>query len=251
MKFIELTLLSALLFPLPLTYAEATEPIDEDEILQSEIERRLDSMFHHSSLAYIPKFRQTLSESDFEEVAKELDVEVAAIKAVVEIEAGKQGRGITDSGTPIINFDLSLFQKRLSRLGFNTAKLAKKYPEVFSRPDVRKYKNYNDAQHVRFEAAKNINEKAAIESTFWGMFQIGGFNWNKCGVESCEKFVELMSRSERDQLELFAHFLQKNDMVKYMKNKNWTEFARRYNGPKYRSRGYHNKLAAAYKKYKS
>ncbi len=54
----------------------------------------------------------TLTEADFEEVAAELGVEVAAIKAVVEIEAGRTHEGFASPGKPLINFDLSMFRHK-------------------------------------------------------------------------------------------------------------------------------------------
>ncbi len=68
-------------------------------------------------------------------------------------------------------------------------------------------------------------------ATYWGMFQIGGANWKLCGTESYEDFVERMCRSERDQLELFAALIEKCGYTKYLRNHDWTSFARRYNGP--------------------
>lgn len=78
------------------------------------------------------------------------------------------------------------------------------------------------------------------------MFQIGGFNWKKCGAESIDDFVERMSRSERDQLDLFAEFITRAGLLKHLQNKNWAAFARGYNGPSYASRGYHTRMASAY-----
>ncbi|WP_289641173.1 N-acetylmuramidase domain-containing protein, partial [uncultured Muribaculum sp.] len=85
---------------------------------------------------------------------------------------------------------------------------------------------------------------------FWGMFQIGGFNWKKCGAESPVDFARRMSTSEKEQLELFVNFLKSNNLAKYLKAKNWAGFALRYNGPSYAKRGYHTRLAKAYSKYK-
>jgi hypothetical protein len=58
-----------------------------------------------------------------------------------------------------------------------------------------------------------------------------------------------MSRSERDQLELFAEFIRSTGLLKHLSNKNWAAFARGYNGPSYASRRYHTRLAQAYAKY--
>lgn len=192
-----------------------------------------------------PNHWDDLTEEDYIEVAKELGVEVAAIKAVVEIEAGKSHQGFVREGVPIVNFDLTMFRRFASKRGINLAKYGKSHSAVFTR---------NRSQGVagawnRFKTARSINPHAAIEGTFWGMFQIGGFNYKLCGTESLEEFERLMSRSERDQLELFAKFLINSGLDKPLKAKDWTTFARRYNGPGYAKKGYHTKLAQAYRKY--
>ena len=64
-----------------------------------------------------------------------------------------------------------------------------------------------------------------------------------------EEFVRLMSHSELEQLELFAKFITNAGMLDDLKNKNWAGFARKYNGAGYAKRGYHKKMAAAYKRF--
>lgn len=191
-----------------------------------------------------------LTEQDFIEVAEELGVEVAAIKAVVEIEAGKAHKGFWDDGKPLINFDLAMFRKMASKNKVSLASANKKYPVIFARPNVAKYGSQQAGQQARLDAARALHDLSGIEGTFWGMFQIGGFNWKKSGAESPDEFVALMSRSERDQLELFAHFITNTGLLKHLKNKNWAAFARGYNGPGYAKRGYHTRLASAYARYK-
>lgn len=183
----------------------------------------------------------TLTETDFEEVAAELGVEVAAIKAVVEIEAGRTHEGFAAPGKPLINFDLSMFRRFATRRGVNLSKYSKSHSVVFASS-----RGSQSRAHRRLEAAKSINPHAAVEGTFWGMFQIGGFNWKKCGAESIDDFVCRMSRSERDQLEMFASFITSTGLVKHLKTKNWAAFARGYNGPGYAKRSYHTRMAQAY-----
>ena len=86
--------------------------------------------------------------------------------------------------------------------------------------------------------------------TFWGMFQIGGFNYKQCGCESVDEMVKLMSDSELMQLELFARFIKNAGMLDDLKKKNWAGFARKYNGTSYARRGYHTRMANAYAKFK-
>lgn len=192
---------------------------------------------------------ERLTEKDYIEVAEELGVDVAAIKAVVEIEAGKSHRGFWSPGKPLINFDLSMYRQFAKRNNLNLATARKRSPVIFNRPNDRKYGSRQAAQQARLDAAMAIDERTAVQGTFWGMFQIGGFNWKKCGADSISQFVELMSRSERDQLELFVNFLRSTGLDKHLREHNWAAFARGYNGPSYASRGYHTRLASAYRRY--
>lgn len=190
-----------------------------------------------------------LTEQDFIEAAERLGVDPAAIHAVVDIEAGTQHKGFWKEGYPLINFDLSIFRTMARRHNINLSKYAKSHAEVFASPNKAKYGGYSPAQQARLDKAFTIDSVTAIEGTFWGMFQIGGFNWRKCGAESAIDFAEKMARSERDQLDLFIHFLQSTGLDKHLKTKNWSAFARGYNGPSYARRGYHTRLARAYAKY--
>ena len=190
----------------------------------------------------------TLSEADYQRVADELGIDVASMKAVVEIEAGRTHQGFVEPGKPVINFDLSVFKSMMRKAGKSTGKYASY--EAFKRPNIKKYGSYGKAQWARLQSARSIDASIANQSTFWGMFQIGGFNWKSCGCTSVDDFVERMSSSEAEQLELFAQFCINRDLVKYLKAKNWSQFAHHYNGPSYRKRGYHTRLSNAYNKHR-
>ena len=183
----------------------------------------------------------TLTEEDFQEVAQRLGVEVAAIKAVVDIEAGQSHQGFAAPGKPLINFDLTMFRRFAARRGVNLSRYSKSHAVVFSAS-----RGSQTRAHNRLDAAMSINPHAAIEGTFWGMFQIGGFNWNKCGAESLEDFVAKMSSTERAPLDMFAEFIINAGLLKPLREKNWAEFARGYNGPGYARRNYHTRMAQAY-----
>lgn len=202
-------------------------------------------------LAVAPEDRSgRLTEQDYREVAEELGVEVAAIKAVVDIEAGRTHEGFWADGKPLINFDLAMFRRFAAKNKVNLGRYTRSHQVVFARPNARRYGSQQAAQQARLDAARSIHDLTAIEGTFWGMFQIGGFNWKRCGTASADEFVKLMSRSERDQLELFANFMRSSGLLPHLKNKNWSAFARGYNGTSYAARGYHTRLASAYAKHK-
>ena len=190
-----------------------------------------------------------LTEEDYIEVAKMLDVEPAAIKAVVDIEAGTTHEGFFAPGKPLVNFDLSMFRQFARKNGINLSRYSKSHRTVFESPNARRYGSTQAAQQERLRLARTIDNKTGIQGTFWGMFQIGGFNWKLCGCSSIEEFVERMSKSEREQLELFAAFIKNIGLDKSLRKKDWATFSRIYNGPSYASRGYHTRMAAAYAKH--
>lgn len=188
-----------------------------------------------------------LTEADYAKVAEELGIEVATMKAVVEIEAGHSHQGFVEPGLPVVNFDLTMFKRFMKKAGKSYAKHTQS--TAFRHPNSRKYGSYGKAQWARLESARSIDREIADKATFWGMFQIGGFNWRNCGCRSLDEFVSRISASEAEQLELFARFCIETDLVKYLKKKDWNRFAYRYNGPNYKKRGYHTRLRKAYNKH--
>lgn len=199
----------------------------------------------------VPPAILRLTEEDYRAVAEELGVEPAAIKAVVDIEAGPQHEGFFAPGKPLVNFDLAMFRQRARHNKINLSRYAQSHATVFARPNVRRYGSTQAAQQERLRLARTIHDTTAIEGTFWGMFQIGGFNWKLCGCSDIQDFVRRMSTSEREQLELFAAFIRSIGIDKALRNKDWAAFARRYNGPSYASRGYHTRMAKAYQRHKA
>lgn len=183
-----------------------------------------------------------LTEEDFETVARELGVEVAAIKAVVLIEAGKEMKGFYAPGVPVVNFDQSMYRSHAAKAPDRRGDKSAKVPSGLTGYALREW--------TQLTNARRVNEQGANMGAFWGMFQIGGFNYKLCGCKDVNEFVRLMSESEFAQLELFARFITNAGMLNDLKAKNWSAFARKYNGASYARRGYHTRMAAAYNKFK-
>ena len=184
-----------------------------------------------------------LTQKDFELVAKELNVEVAAIKAVVEIEAGKAMKGFWAPGVPVINFDKSMYNIYKNKVESTAGAKGEKVPPGLTGHALKEW--------TLFINMRKTNAQGANMGTFWGMFQIGGFNYKKCGCATVDEFVERMSYSELEQLQLFAVFITETGMVESLRKKDWSAFARRYNGKSYASRGYHTRMAKAYARFKN
>lgn len=183
-----------------------------------------------------------LTDEDFRIVADELGVEVAAIKAVVFIEAGKQMKGFYAPGVPVVNFDNTMYRRCIAKAKGGKGDKNAKVPAGLKGYALREWQQLTNARRTNLDAANM--------GTFWGMFQIGGFNYKLCGCKSVDEMVELMSKSEFTQLELFAKFITNSGMLPDLKAKNWAGFARKYNGASYARRGYHTRMAAAYRKFK-
>lgn len=185
---------------------------------------------------------KTLTDEDFRIVAKELGVEVAAIKAVVKIEAGPKLEGFWAPGVPVVNYAKSLFDRYRAKTKGRKLKDAK-VPSGLT--------GYALKEWTSLTNARKINADAADMGTYWGMFQIGGFNYKLCGCESVEEMVAKVCDSEFSQLEMFAVFIRNSGMLEALKKKDWAAFARKYNGPSYAKRGYHTRMAKEYANFKS
>ncbi len=183
-----------------------------------------------------------LTEKDFEIVANELGLEVAVIKAVVLIETGNQMKGFWAPGVPVINFDKTMYNRFRQKVKSKEGAKGEKVPAGLTGYALREW--------TQLINARKVNAQGANMGTFWGMFQIGGFNYKTCGCDTVDEFVRQMAESEFQQLELFATFIRNGGMLQDLKNKNWAAFARKFNGPGYARRGYHTKMAEAYKKLK-
>lgn len=179
-----------------------------------------------------------LTEQDYEDAAKRLDCEVAAIKAVAETESSGDGF-LPDGGVKIL-FERHLFSKLTGR------KFDASNPDLSN----RKAGGYGTvlAQPDRLKRAMELDHDAALKSASYGRFQVLGNNWQDLGYGSVQEFVDSMG-TDAGQLDSFIRFVEKNGLAGALQSKNWAAFAKRYNGPNYRINKYDDKMAAAYKKY--
>lgn len=189
-----------------------------------------------------------LTGRDMELAARLLDVEPAALRAVKEVESGRYG-GFFEPGKPVILFEGHIFWGQLKKRGLDPQKLAADNGDIlYPTWEKGRYRG-GVGEYERLERARAIHREAADASASWGMFQIMGFNYAACGEKSVAGFVEMMHRSELHQLLLSARFIRSAGMLPALRQKNWAEFARRYNGPAYARNRYDAKLSEAYARF--
>lgn len=182
-----------------------------------------------------------LTEQDFINAANEIGCDVAAIKAVSEVEA--PGGGFLPSGKPTILFEAHIFSAKTGHKYDNT------HPNISSRKWNKKLYLGGEKEYTRLEQAKALDENAALQSASWGKFQVMGFNYNICGWKNVKNFVSDMYISEGMHLKAFIGFIKSNHLDKHLIFHNWSSFALGYNGVSYKKNNYDVKLENAYKKY--
>jgi hypothetical protein len=191
--------------------------------------------------------KRFLSQADIDKVAKDLEVEPAAINAVREVEAGGTG---FQGERPKILFEGHVFYRQLKKHGIDPAQhLAGNEDILYSKWNESTRKYYKLDQYARLKKARKINAAAAMESASWGLFQIMGYHWQPLGYKSARKFVKKMRKNEGEHLQAFAAYLKANDLVKPLREQDWAKFALGYNGSGYKENQYDTKLASAYKRY--
>lgn len=194
------------------------------------------------------KASERLTDEEFSLVAKLLDVEVAALKAVQEVETGGRG-GFFAPGKPAILFEGHIFWSQLKKRGIDPRLIVSGNEDILYPKWEKGHYKGGMKEYDRLEKARAIHREAADASASWGMFQVMGFNYATCDEKSVSSFVTAMTESELRQLILTARFIKKAGMLPALQCKNWEEFARLYNGPAYRENRYDEKMAIAYKKY--
>lgn len=183
--------------------------------------------------------KQKLTQQDFQEAADALGCHIAAIKAMAELES--RDSGFLENDEPIIWFERHIFSAR-------TLHIFDKVNPNISNPRPGGYGKISE-QHTRLMEAVKLNRDAALMSCSWGKFQIMGYNFPLAGFNTLQDFINAMYRSEKDHLQSFIHYIKEMSLDEVLRNQEWTEFAKRYNGPGYKRNRYDTKLKAAFKKY--
>lgn len=189
-----------------------------------------------------------LTEDDILRAANILNVELAAIKAVSEVESA--GGGFVREGQPKVLFERHWMNRRLKHYGLTlAAELGRS-----QRPDIVNSRTggYRGGalEWTRLQTARKLSEDSALESASYGRYQIMGFHWKALGYGSAIEFYEKMCISEGHQLDAFVEFIRADGRLHgALKNKDWTAFARVYNGPAYAKNKYDEKMAEAYERH--
>lgn len=191
-----------------------------------------------------------LPDSEYQRAATLLNVNEAAIRAVVEVES--KGHAMLPDGRPVILFEAHKFSD------FTGGRWDSSHPHISSprwnRDLYAKGRDWIERgmrEHERLEEAASLNRHAAYESASYGLFQIMGFNWRACGYDSLDAFLADMWRGPEGHMAAFVGFIRRERLSAFLRWGQWDKFAARYNGPAYKINRYHEKLALAYARHRA
>ncbi|WP_062294649.1 N-acetylmuramidase family protein [Nostoc piscinale] len=198
------------------------------------------------SICNIPSgyVQSALSESDYKDLSNEFGLEVALVKAVMEVESNGSGFLLKEASParPKILFEGHWFYKLTPK------------PVSKSRPDLS-YPNWDKSKYKggssewdRLLDAMAFDEIQALKSASFGLGQVMGFNYPAAGCASIQQFIQENFAGEYWQARHMMNFIVSNNLLDELKRKDWDGFARGYNGPGYKKNNYDTKLEAAYKK---
>lgn len=179
--------------------------------------------------------------ADYDAVARFLDIEPPVIRAVAEIEAGRQA--FLDGRPPIL-FERQLFS-RFTHRRYRTTH------DDISADTPGGYGPSGRHQYDRLRQAVNLDCPAALAATSWGAFQMLGSDYKNSGFGYVDDFVQAQLNSELDQVFSWARFLQSRGLDAVLKRKDFEDFARLYNGASYQPKNDGERLTQAYQKYRS
>lgn len=190
-----------------------------------------------------------LRESNYVAAAQKAQIETNVVKTVTRVEAKQFG--FANDGSIVALFERHIFYRQLKV----------KKGEAFARATMIKYPDIcntttggyvgGKAELKRLDKAKAIDEECALLSASYGLFQIMGFNFKQAGFNSVQGYYSAVCKSEAYQLDAFINYLlldTDKSMLNALRKKDFTSFAKEYNGPGYRnhSEPYDDKMRRIY-----
>ncbi|MFZ6741642.1 N-acetylmuramidase domain-containing protein [Undibacterium sp. JH2W] len=175
-----------------------------------------------------------LQQNALDEIIGNLGCDGASLWSVIAVETSGQGFWATKK--PAILFERHLFSNKTGHIYDNS------HPDI-SNKEAGGYGASGEHQYARLNTALALNPDAALAATSWGLGQVLGEHWKDLKYPSLQQFVSDMQESESKQMLAMAKFIQHFGLANDLKARNWSNFARKYNGSNYAINHYDTKLA--------
>ena len=174
-----------------------------------------------------------LSQQGFDSVLQQLGVDAPSLWALVTVET--RGFGFLPDRRPKILFERHIFHKRTG------GRFSAANPDISSA--VSGGYEGGAAEYARLERAIELDRRAALESTSWGLPQIMGFNAVKLRYIGADEMATQFLDGEDVQLDGALRFIRANPALEAaFRDKVWKKVAFFYNGAAYAKNAYDAKL---------
>ncbi|MGF1457033.1 MAG: N-acetylmuramidase domain-containing protein [Alphaproteobacteria bacterium] len=184
-------------------------------------------------------FGRALSRGGLDRAMRELEIGPAELWTLINVET--RGAGYLSNRLPVILFERHIFSRQTGGRFDAVA------PDI-SNPRFGGYLG-NEREYPRLVRAAELDYEAALRSASWGLGQVLGVNAESLEYIDAAAMVTLMRQSENDQLNAVIRFLLTNDLGPLLRDHQWTEFARRYNGPRFADNSYDIRMATEFEKF--
>jgi hypothetical protein len=177
-----------------------------------------------------------------EDLSKSLKISPAVATALLCVES--KGSGFAGDGRMIIRFENHVFWRYWGKsqpsFFYNHFRFDPHKPwrgHKFRKTPKGDWKSFHQkgqtGEWETFEFAQSKHQRFSMYSISMGMPQIMGFNHKRIGYKSVKKMFDFFSRSQRNQIIGLFDFMggRNSRMTKALRQKNFSAFARLYNGP--------------------
>ncbi|WP_196773642.1 N-acetylmuramidase family protein [Burkholderia vietnamiensis] len=214
---------------------------------------------------------ETFSEKQYSYIATQLDVEVAAIKAIVKQES--HGHPFLENGLPPILYErrhffkLAVAKQTAIEKKANISKKDIQTPSKQNAPPRNPYPAHPDLcfagpddygkgglnQYDKLVRAAALDFEIALKSCSWGGFQILGEYYSGCDCATVFEFANKFMSGTDGQASIFVSFMKNMKMsaVAGLKSRDWEKVATGYNGSGWRTHNpdYANNLRKFYEEF--
>jgi hypothetical protein len=182
-----------------------------------------------------------LDDIDIPRIGAKIGVGEDELHAFMDVEAA--GDGFDSRGRPKMLYEKHVFYRNLpgSR---RAAAVAEGLATSRWRPG-----RYPSDSYPILARAYAFHPEAALKAASWGLGQILGENHAMIGYDTAAHMVTAFMADEENHLEGIVDFLIASGIDDDLRNRNWTNVARVYNGPGYAQHNYHGRMAEAFTKW--
>lgn len=186
------------------------------------------------------------------DAASQASIDPAALLAVVECETNGSPFEV-DGRTPTLLYERHVAYREAKKAGdvllkaFVRAGLA--IPK-WSRSTQYKDQGSSANRLALIAKARAVDEEVTNASASWGLGQTLGNQFEELGFDSATHLVDyLVDGGLTAQVKVLIAEVKAKNLVKALNTKDFTTFARRYNGPAYAQNQYDTRMAAACKRW--